>query len=585
MPVTPMPNGPLLKRTAAKESISAEEVGLLRRDRDRFVAFAFCNADVLLELDASGEVIFAAGAAQALLGCPAEALPGRPIEALVSSADRGAARAMLESMRQGVRADNVVLRRGDTGFADGPISFNGLWLGEHGGRAYLALRFAAEVEKDELQRSEEGAFKRESFAAVAARAALQAGEDGTECRLTLLDLGEIDALRHRLDARTGAELAEQVGSALREASLDGDLAGKFDHNHYGLVHTADVDVPALNGRIEAFAKASDPQGNGVSLHHSTIEMDTRQLSEKETARAVLYAINTYCDQHDGDFSIKSLADSLQHLAQDSLDRVDRCANLIKRRDFILAYQPVCSLADRKPHHFEALIRFGRSSGEKDPYGFVTFAEEIGLICDLDLAVVGKVLEIVSNANKQGHRYAIAANISGRSLSTPMFASRLINLLKNSTADPSNVVFEVTESAKIRNLGEANEIIQTLRRAGHAVCLDDFGAGEAAFEYLGALEVDVVKLDGAYIHKALISRRGKAVLKAMASMCSELSIAAVAENIEGVDHLNLVRDCGIQYGQGYLLGRPHTDLTTFDAPRPSIFVNRRSGAAGFSGAVA
>ncbi len=103
-------------------------------------------------------------------------------------------------------------------------------------------------------------------------------------------------------------------------------------------------------------------------------------------------------------------------------------------------------------------------------------------------------------------------------------------------------------------------------------------GEAAFEYLGALEVDVVKLDGASVHKALITRRGKAVLKAMASMCADLSIVAVAEYIESADHLDLVRDCGIQYGQGYYLGRPHTDLASFPAPRPTIFMRGNAGGA-------
>ncbi len=557
------------------ESQPLEEIDLLRRDRDRFVAFAFCNADVLIELDTSGEIVFAAGATQALLGRDADALVGQPIEGLVSGADRQTARQMLQGMRAGSRADNVVLRRGDTGFADGPISFNGLWLSEHGGRAYLSLRGAPEANRDELQRTEGGAFKRESFAAAAARAAIQAGKDGQACRLTLFDLGEIDVLRHRLDAKTGAQLAERVGAVLRDASLDGDLAGKFDGGHYGLVHATNVDPQALSAEIEACTKESDPAGEGVALRHSTIDMDTTRLSEKETARAVLYAINNYCEERGDDFTIRNLTDSLKNLAHDSLERVDRCASVIKRRDFALAYQPVCNLADRQPHHFEALIRFRQSSVEKDPYAFVTFAEEIGLICDLDLAVVTKVLEIVGTANSQGHKYAIAANISGRSLSTPLFVKRLLKLLSEANADPANVVFEITESAKIRSLGEANRIIQTLRRAGHVVCLDDFGAGEAAFEYLGALEVDIVKLDGAYIHKALISRRGKAVLKAMASMCAELAITAVAESIESSDHLDLVRDCGIHYGQGYYLGRPHTDLANFDAPRPAIFASRQT----------
>ena len=144
-------------------------------------------------------------------------------------------------------------------------------------------------------------------------------------------------------------------------------------------------------------------------------------------------------------------------------------------------------------------------------------------------------------------------------------------LTSGSVRSKGLLFEVTESAKIGNLLEVNRVIQELRRAGHSVCLDDFGAGEAAFQYLGALEVDIVKLDGAYIHKALISRRGKAVLKAMASMCGELGITAVAEMIETKEHLDLVRDCGIGFGQGYYLGQPNTNLSAFDAPRPVTLI--------------
>ena len=566
-----MPSGPLPQSRTERSTQQFDEIELLRRDRDRFVAFAFCHADVLLELDKSGKIVFAAGATQALLGCDAEALHGQRIEGLVSVADREAARQMLDSLQTGARADDVILRRGDSGFADGPISFNGLWLYENGGRAYLTLRAASDTAIDAGQRSEEGALKRESFATAAARAAVRAGKNGISCRLTLFDLGEIDNLRQRLDAKTSAELAEQVGSALRDASLDGDLAGKFDDVHYGLLHDVDVDLDALGAQIEDYTKASDPSGRGVALTHNSVEMDISRLTEKETARALLYAVNNYCERLDGNFTISTLTESLKDLAQDSLEKVDECARVIRRREFVLAYQPVCSLIDRQPHHFEALIRFRQSSAEKDPYAFVTFAEEIGLICDLDMAVVSNVLEVLGSANSQGHKYAIAANISGRSLSTPMFVKRLLSLLAETQANRGSLVFEITESAKIKNLTEANKIIQHLRAAGHPVCLDDFGAGEAAFEYLGALEVDVVKLDGAYVHKALITRRGKAVLKAMASMCAEMSIVAVAEYIESADHLDLVRDCGIQYGQGYYLGRPHTDLTNFPAPRPTIFM--------------
>jgi len=100
---------------------------------------------------------------------------------------------------------------------------------------------------------------------------------------------------------------------------------------------------------------------------------------------------------------------------------------------------------------------------------------------------------------------------------------------------------------LEDLEEANRIIQSLRQAGHIVCLDDFGAGVSAFQYLSGLHIDVVKIDGAYVLEAMKSKRSRALLKAMASMCRDLGVTTVAEMIEEESVADLVRECGIDYG--------------------------------------
>jgi EAL domain-containing protein (putative c-di-GMP-specific phosphodiesterase class I) len=154
---------------------------------------------------------------------------------------------------------------------------------------------------------------------------------------------------------------------------------------------------------------------------------------------------------------------------------------------------------------------------------------------------------------------------------------LMALLDEFSDAREHILFEVTESAKLHDLEEANRIIQTLRQAGHIVCLDDFGAGAAAFQYLSALDVDVVKIDGAYVIDAIKNRRHRALLKAMASMCRELDIKTVAEMIEDEEAAELVRECGIDYGQGYLFGRPSKLISAFESPRPKSFPREKTAA--------
>src|SRR3546814_8686804 len=124
-----------------------------------------------------------------------------------------------------------------------------------------------------------------------------------------------------------------------------------------------------------------------------------------------------------------------------------------------------------------------------------------------------------------------------------------------------LIFEITESTQITNLVHAAAAVRQLRDDGHSVCLDDFGAGAASFPYLQALDVDYVKIDGAYV-KALQTKeyeRDRAILKGMVWLCKELGIGTVAEMVEPEDQAGLLRDFGIDYGQGYLFGRPEPEM--------------------------
>ena len=125
--------------------------------------------------------------------------------------------------------------------------------------------------------------------------------------------------------------------------------------------------------------------------------------------------------------------------------------------------------------------------------------------------------------------------------------------------PQLLLFEITQSAQIADLAAANAFIQDLRFRGYRVSLDDFGTGGAAFEQLRALDVDFVKIDGSFVQTALRDAKGRAFITAMASLCRELDIATIAEQVEDLQCVAFLRGCGIEYGQGYLFDHPSLDF--------------------------
>lgn len=225
--------------------------------------------------------------------------------------------------------------------------------------------------------------------------------------------------------------------------------------------------------------------------------------------------------------------------------------------FSLVFQPIVAIDGGIVHHFEALTRF-----EKDvsPFDTIIVAEEIGAAPEFDLSVTREVLNIARNMANRGQRADIAVNISGHSIQDIAFVETLIAMLRASRPEGIGILIEVTESATIDDLSRVNEHIQILRQAGYPVCIDDFQTGAEVFNYLKAFEVDFVKIDGAFSQFITAKGVDRTIVHSMLELCHQRQVAIIAEHIETESQARLLAAAGVQYGQGYLFGRP-TELPT------------------------
>jgi len=278
------------------------------------------------------------------------------------------------------------------------------------------------------------------------------------------------------------------------------------------------------------------------------------LTGEGVAQALVYTIQKVARDDGGDIS-KMLSANLNDQLNEAAGKIAQVKAVIEAGQFDVAFQAIVSLANRKAHHFEALIRLTDSSLKMTTFEFVCFAEEVGLIQELDLAMCQKVINRVTSAAERGSVVPIALNISGHSIGSDAFVEDLRALLAENPEVHGLLLFEITETARINDLHKANEAIRSLRADGFHVCLDDFGSGEAAFEYLRELEVDFVKIDGKYVVDVEKSSKDKAFLIAMSGLCRDLGIATIAEFVETEDTLAFLKECGVAYGQGYLFHKP------------------------------
>ncbi len=529
-----------------------------RDSKNRYVAFAFARGDILLEIDRGGVIVFATGTVRALFGIDADSLIGKDLSTIVASEAAVALQTMLAAATTGRRVlVDIVLqvgsRRAMGNIAGCPLpDATGYYLSFSA--QFAAPRAspgdAARVPVEAPRDAATGLLDRDTLAAQAHKLISNAPEGTPAPKLTLVDVKGAGGVIKQLPPDRRRAVERELGETLKKFSVANDSAAVLGDDKYGLVHAADVDPAQIQrGVSDVITRAAAPAAANVAVVLSSLELDRGGLSQNDTAKALVYAVNRFVDTNPGEFTMASLKDVLGKELDTAMTKMADFRRFIDEDGFQLFFQPIVALNDRSPHHQEALTRLPDGSS---PFGTVTFAEEIGLISDLDYSVAQRVLALL---DQQPNALDVAMNISGRSLENPAFVSVMLELLGRHSGLRHRLMIEVTESSRIKNLEKVGNVIQSFRKAGHRVCIDDFGSGSAAFQYLRFLNVDVIKIDGLYVREIQENPNDRSLVKAIQFLCKELKCESVAEMIEEENQAKLLRELGVPFGQGYLYGKP------------------------------
>jgi EAL domain-containing protein (putative c-di-GMP-specific phosphodiesterase class I) len=295
---------------------------------------------------------------------------------------------------------------------------------------------------------------------------------------------------------------------------------------------------------------------------TSLALDGAGISSEEAANALIYSLNAFSQT--GEMTLDGLTTDFKPRLSETVAQMREIKAVIDSGGFELVFQPIVDLWNDVVHHFECLVRF---PGQDSPFETVTFAENVGIVGGLDLAILSRTMDFVRSPQGNHEALRFAVNLSGRSLSHPETARRLIDMLDQNPDMRGRLLFELTESAEVEDLPAVNGVLQVLRRQGYPVCLDDFGAGAAAFHYLRALQVDHVKIDGSYIREISATGDATPFLRSIAALCTELKIGTIAEFVETQETANLLKLLKVRFGQGYHFGKPMRPRT--DVPNPML----------------
>lgn len=247
--------------------------------------------------------------------------------------------------------------------------------------------------------------------------------------------------------------------------------------------------------------------------------------------------------------------------QSDMDWVDRLKECMRQDRIMLYGQRMAAVQpglDGDMECWEVLSRLLDTDGVLVlPGNFIPAAERFGIIDDLDRHIIRKAfsrLQKMGASQRARTRYFI--NISGITLSSPGLMAYLSQMLDQyCDVRPSNVCFEVTETAAISSLASTAATMRELTRRGFSFALDDFGSGMSSFSYLEKLPVQYLKIDGEFVKGILTRSTGAVIVEAVAKVAHAMNILTVAESVESEELLPSLRELGIDYGQGYALHRP------------------------------
>ena len=518
--------------------------------RDRFLAFAFAAADLLIETGLDGVISFAQGMFQQRLGAAAESFVGQRISRLFALGDQASLAMAMASFTLRGRISPLVLRLADVGSTQVAVAA----LMMPGPPARLCFSIGPVPAAPGLPAPATGGVDEPLLFVREAELALRAGGDGWIGLVEVTGWHDVQSCLTRDDLEA---LRSGINAVLADAG-PGVLAGEIAAGRYGILGDATLDVPGISGRLRGVIGAS-PAAGLAGVAGTAMPLDAGNLTSLQAARTLRYAVSRFAAGGAEAVMQDGVSDGLAGIIAQSGARARAMREAIAARRFRLQFQPIVGLADNRIHHFEALLRPARveSHPSESTQDFVLFAEMVGLAEELDIAVLEEALA----ALRASPAASVAVNVSGFTMQSAPFRDRVLALLAANpdivapARTPHRLLIELTETAEIDDMPAAAAAIAEFRARGVPVCLDDFGAGGAAFRYLREFGVDYVKIDGLYVRAATRGARERGFVAAMVELAGQVGAEVVAEMIETEEQARLMRDLGVQYGQGWLFGRP------------------------------
>ena len=546
-------------------------IQLLLESENRYRDLVETSHDLIWTTDSSGRFTYLNAAAFTIFGLAPKDLIGRCFFDFEANTSHISNRRFLSTLKKSGEIKHYVARLVTAKGEDRWIGINARVVNDDNGAMFGIRGTARDITEEHLQtlRIEHLALH-DALTELPNRHSLQrrietALQSGGVGALLFLDIDHFKYVNDNLGHRMGDQLIVGVGSVLRDAmrGVNGELF-RLGGDEFAIHLPASLRkeaIEAADRALEAVRRYRFQAGDnkvisnlaasaGIALYPfhgadvlalmSNVDIAMYQAKDLGRNRHILFdqASDSLRSTHRRIHWAKKLRDALDE------DRL------------VLFQQPVVRLKNSKPVHHEVLVRIrDESGGYILPGNFIEIAESLGLIQEIDMRVVEKLLAYLRASGQASRKLRYFVNLSRVSISDEHWIRRFMAMLRDSGVNPGQLVFEITETAAMSEIDVTLTFIQRLKEMGCRFALDDFGAGFSSFYYLKRFDVDYLKIDGSFIRDLATDEGSRIFVRALADVARGLDKQVIAESVESPEVLNLLLGMGTQFGQGYLFQRP------------------------------
>jgi diguanylate cyclase (GGDEF)-like protein/PAS domain S-box-containing protein len=334
---------------------------------------------------------------------------------------------------------------------------------------------------------------------------------------------EFAVLLAQEDSTTAEVVAEAILEVIRE---EAPAATQGEHRHV----SASIGIACFSDR------------DRLTAEEIMINADLAMYEAKESGRNAIAHYRT--DQHE------------RPRIESQTNWATKITQALAEDRFQLLAQPIQPLRGNGPTQYELLLRMRDDAGASIPPGtFLYIAERLGLIQEIDRWVVAHAIDLLAEHRAAGHDLRFEVNLSGHTIGDPDLLELIERRLRETGVPPDRLIFEITETAAVSNIARAATFAARLTELGCRFALDDFGAGFGSFYYLKHLSFDYLKIGGEYVRRCATNETDRILISAVVQIARGMGKHTIAEFVGDQATVEVLTGLGVDYGQGYFLGRP------------------------------